>query len=174
MNFLNPRIETEGVLLEEAAPSVAGDKYTKDISNLKSIDKVEKSEEEEKAIFEKRREETTLDEELQDFDEQVEEEVEEDVKLVDDHLGNPEVVVIDEREQVSNEILSVESIVEVKPSPEAAEAHNDDKDFEKDVPFEVDVGEVVKAEEETVEESKTEDTLDISKLVVVKTPQTEE
>ena len=151
---------------------MAGDKYTEDISKAKSIDKVEKSEEEEKAIFEKRRQETTLDEELQDFDEQVEEEVEEDVKLVDDHLGNPEVVVIDEREQVSNEILSVESIVEVKPSPEAAEAHNDDIDFEKDVPIEV--GEVVKAEEKTVEESKTEDTLDISKLVVVKTPQAEE
>ena len=174
MYFLNLRIETEGVLLEEAAPSVTGDKYTEDISKAKSVDKVVKSKEEEKAIFEKRMEETTSDEELQDFDEQVEVEVEEEVKLVDDHLGNPEIVVIDEREEVNNEIFSEESIVEVEPSPEAVEAHNTDIDFEKDVPFEIDVGEVVEAEEETVEESKTLDTLDISKLVEVKTSQTVE
>merc|ERR1712110_1406951 len=59
------RIETEGGLLEEGAPSVTGDKYTEDISKAKSIDKVVKSKEEEKAIFEKRMEETTSDEELQ-------------------------------------------------------------------------------------------------------------
>jgi hypothetical protein len=168
------RIDTEGVLLEEAAPSVDGDQDTEDISKVKSVDKVVKSEEEEKAVFE----ETTSDEEFQGFDGQQQEE-EEEVKLVDDHLGNPQIVVIDEREEVNKEILkplrSEESIVvEEEPSPEAAEPHNDDIDIEKDVPFEVDVGEVVKAEEETVEESKTEDTLDISKLVVVKAPQTEE
>jgi len=160
------RIETEGVLLEEAAPSVDGDKYIEDISKVKSIEKVVKSEEEEKAIFEKRRKEKTSDEELQDSDGQVEE-----VKLVDDHLNNPEIVVIDEREEANDEILkpvrSEEGVVEVEPSSEAAEAHSND--IEKDVPFQVDLGEV-----ETVEESKTEDTLNISKLVSVKTPQTEE
>merc|ERR1712117_198126 len=129
-----------------------------------------KSEEEEKAIFEKRRkEEKTSDEELQDSDGQVEQV--EEVKLSDDHLNNPEIVVIDEREEANDEILkpvrSEEGVVEVEPSSEAAEAQS--SDIEKDVPFQVDLGEV-----ETVEESKTEDTLNISKLVSVKTPQTEE
>ena len=146
-----------------------GDKYIEDISKVKSNDKVVKSEEEEKAIFEKRRKEKTSDEELQDSDGQVEEV--EEVKLVDDHLNNPEIVVIDEREEANDEILkpvrSEEGVVEVEPSSEAAEAQSND--IEKDVPFKVDLGEV-----ETVEESKTEDTLNISKLVSVKTPQTEE
>jgi len=211
------RIQTEGVLLEEAPPpSVAGEKYAEDISKSKSFDKVVKFEEIVKLEttpapkpyrpeprqpvslapeykFEKRKEGTTSDDKLEDFDGQVQVVEEEEVKLGDDNLGNAEIVVIDEREEVYKDILeperSEESIFEEEPSPEVAEQpHKDDADFETEVHFEApveaplevlfepaDVREVVNAEKETVEESKTEteDTLDISKAVVVKTPRTE-
>ena len=150
---------------------------------IEPFDKVMKSEEEEKG-----EEETPSDEQLQDFDGQVEVKEVEEVKLFDDNLGIAEIVVIDEREEANKDILeperSEESAVQEEPSPQA-----DDTDFETEVQFEApfeaplevlfepaDVIEVdVKAEEETVEESKTEteDTLDISKAVVVKTPPTE-
>jgi len=195
------RIETEGVLLEEkATPSVDGeipseeilktksvDKVVKsdeaifekekkeDISMTNSFDKVVKSKEDEKATFKKRNEGTTSDEELVDFGElQVEEVEKEEVeKPVEIQLGNAEIVVIDERDEVDNEEPQrvEESLVEEKPSSEAAEPQEEDVAFKNDFPFEADVIEV--AEEETVEESKTEDALDISKAVVVKKPRTE-
>jgi len=185
------RIETEGVLLEEATSSVDGEKPTGDILKTQSFDTVVKSEEEEKAMFEKMKEGKTSAEDLQDFEGQVgvedlQDEVE--VKPVDIQLGNAEIVVIDEREKVNHEILDPqrieESVVEQEPSSDVAEPQEEDVVFENvalkdvvlenDVPFEADdVTEAVKAEEETVEESKTEDALDISKAVVVKTPQTE-
>jgi len=170
---------------------VDGEKPTGDILKTQSFDTVVKSEEEEKAMFEKMKEGKTSAEDLQDFEGQVgvedlQDEVE--VKPVDIQLGNAEIVVIDEREKVNHEILDPqrieESVVEQEPSSDVAEPQEEDVVFEnvalKDVvlenyvPFEADdVTEAVKAEEETVEESKTEDALDISKAVVVKTPQTE-
>jgi len=168
---------------------VDGEKPTGDILKTQSIDTVVKSGEEEEAIFEERMEGKTSDEELQDFEEQehVEKVKEVEVKPVDVQLSNAEIVVIDEREKVNHEILDPqrieESIVEEEPSSEAADSQEEgivfenvalqDVAFENDVPFEADVGEAVKAEEETVEESKTEDALDISKAVLVKTPPTE-
>ena len=167
-----------------------GEKHTGDILKTQSFDTLVKTEEKEEALIEESKEGTTSAEELQDFDgQQVEEEQEKEVEVtpVDVQLGNTQIVVIDEREKVNHEILDPqrieESIVEEEPSSEAAELHKEDivfenvalKDvaFENDVPFEADVGEAVKAKEETVEESKTEDALDISKAVVVKTPPTE-
>merc|ERR1712212_813661 len=185
------RIETEGVLLEEAISSVDGEKHTGDILKTQSFDTLVKTEEKEEALIEESKEGTTSAEELQDFDgQQVEEEQEKEVEVkpVDVQLGNTQIVVNDEREKVNHEILDPqrieESIVEEEPSSEAAELHKEDIVFEnvvsKDVAFENDVRleaddvrEAVKAEEETVEESKTEDALDISKAVLVKTPRTE-
>ena len=181
LNFLNLRIQSEGVLLEEPPPpSVAGEKYSEEILKIEPFDEVMKSEEEENG-----EEGTPSDGQLQDIDGQVEVKEVEEVKLFDDNLGIAEIVVIDEREEANKDILeperSEESVVQEEPSP-------NDTDFETEVqfvaPFEAplevlfepaDVIEVdVKAEEETVEESKTEteDTLDISKAVVVKTPPT--
>jgi len=185
------RIETEGVLLEEATSSVDGEKHTGDILKTQSFDTLVKTEEKEEALIEERKEGTTSAEELQDFDgqEHVEEkEKEVEVKPIDVQLGNAPIVVIDEREKVNNEILDPqrieESVVEQEPSSDVAEPQEEDVVFEnvvsKDVAFENDVRleaddvrEAVKAEEETVEESKTEDALDISKAVLVKTPRTE-
>ena len=156
------------------------EKPTEDIPKTKSFDKVVKSEEDEKAMFEKRKQGTTSNEELQGFEgQQVEKNVEGVVeKPVDDQLGNAEIVVIDERGEVDNEILEPkrieESVVEQEPSSEEAEPQKENVAFENDLPFEADdVREAVKAGEETVVESKTEDALDISKAVVVKTPRTE-
>merc|ERR1712212_1264217 len=185
------RIETEGVLLEEATSSVDGEKHTGDILKTQSFDTLGKTEEKGEALIEERKEGTTSAEELQDFDgqEHVEEkEKEVEVKPIDVQLGNAPIVVIDEREKVNNEILDPqrieESVVEQEPSSDVAEPQEEDVVFEnvvsKDVAFENDVRleaddvrEAVKAEEETVEESKTEDALDISKAVLVKTPRTE-
>merc|ERR1719150_2950752 len=96
------------------------------------------------------------------------------VKSVDGEQGND-----DEREEMNNEIskaqVSEENIVKEEPSPQRVEPHKEEVTFEKDTPLEADTsGEVVKAEQETVEEPKTEETGDISKevAVVLKTPQT--
>merc|ERR1711953_148319 len=170
------RIQTEGVLLE---PSVAGEKYSEEeISKNKSIDKVEKLEEKEKVKSGRGKEGTTSDTDLQNFDKQEGEE-EVMVKKVDGQQDNDEVVAIDEREEMDNEIskvqVSEEDIVKEEPSPQRVEPHEEEVTFEKDTPLEADTsGEVVKAEQETVEEPKTEETEDISKevAVVLKTPQT--
>ena len=156
-------------------PSVDGEKYSEEeISKTKSIDKVEKLEEKEKVKSGRGKERTTSDTDLQNFDKQ-----EEEVKSVDGEQGNDEVVAIDEREEMNNEIskvqVSEENIVKEEPSPQRVEPHEEEVTFEKDTPLEADTsGEVVKAEQETVEEPKTEKTEDILKevAVVLKTPQT--
>ena len=160
-------------------PSVAGEKYSEEeISKTKSIDKVEKLEEKEKVKSGRGKEGTTSDTDLRNFDKQKGEE-EVMVKSVDGEQGNDEVVAIDEREEMNNEIskvqVSEENIVKEEPSPQRVEPHEGEVTFEKDTPLEADTsGEVVKAEQETVEEPKTEETEDISKevTVVLKTPQT--
>ena len=155
-------------------PSVDGEKYSEEeISKTKSIDKVEKLEEKEKVKSGRGKEGTTSDTDLQNFDKQ------EEVKSVDGQQGNDEVVAIDEREEMNNEIsklqVSEENIVKEEPSPQRVEPHEGEVTFEKDTPLEADTsGEVVKAEQETVEDSKTEETEDVSEevAVVLKTPQT--
>merc|ERR1711953_534511 len=171
------RIQTEGVLLE---PSVTGEKYSEEeISKTKSIiEKVEKLEEKGKVKSGRGKVGTTSDTDLQNFDKQEGEE-EVMVKSVDGEQGNDEVVAIDEREEMNNEISKVqvneENIVKEEPSPQRVEPHKEEATFEKDTLLEADTsGEVVKAEQEAVEEPKTEETEDISKEVaqVLKTPQT--
>ena len=93
------------------------------------------------------------------------------VKSVDGEQGND-----DEREEMNNEIskvqVSEENIVKEEPFSQRVEPHEEEVTFEKDTPLEADTsGEVDKAEQETVEESKTEETEDISKEVAV-VPQT--
>ena len=160
-------------------PSVAGEKYSEEeISKTKSIDKVEKLEEKEKVKSGRGKEGTTSDTDLQNFDKQEGEE-EVMVKKVDGQQDNDEVVAIDEREEMDNEIskvqVSEEDIVKEEPSPQRVEPHEEEITFEKDITLEADTsGEVVKAEQETVEEPKTEETEDVSEevAVVLKTPQT--
>merc|ERR1712066_963186 len=152
------RIETDGVVLEEASlPSLVGGKAStgqteafedKDVMTEKYIE-----EEQRTTVQDDFEVQGVEDEELVQVDENLG-----NVEIIDEEEvvqvpGDVEIVVIDDREEIDDEVLKLQLIKDAVVEKEASEEVEVEK--KRDV--------LKPAEEKTDKESKTEETLTISK-----------